>query len=442
MAIQRVPEISSSACKAPNLRALVPSAPGPTAQMSSLLSAQPMREQLRTLRPYGPQLPSIQTKPRDSFLNPSPAPHGLSTRAETRPAPPVYRPMSPASQQKPADRFFQHSRDGESVYRPVAASMPCTGTAQRLARPMPGSGAPAIYRPVGGQQPLSPKLLRHTALIGASPGSPPAFRPQGNLPAQAKPASAASALPGSVARQVRRSAARSTGAGFNPNGNGVIQQARKKWTQDHNYIVPEQPGWYRQHVAQRISFCVNITLKVLRVKAFLATGPNQAQLRRAASSFAYKAEGQVGTGNYGATGGKLDAAHFMNTTVRPEVLLQNQTHLNHTQEEAINDLKFLSSATTMQLKSNNVGPDKVIDGCVTQFTQSAAQVVDQGAPVPGADQLVQTLGNACLLALQSSSNATQPNYVEAIAGVNDALGASTWSIDNDVQLWLTEKGFL
>jgi hypothetical protein len=221
----------------------------------------------------------------------------------------------------------------------------------------------------------------------------------------------------------------------------VIQQAREKWTQDHDYIVPEQQGWYRQHVAQRISFCANLTLKVLLLHAFLSGGPNQGQLRRASSSFAFKAEGQVGTGNYGATGGKLDAAHFMNTTIRPDVLLQGQTHLSATQEEAITELKFLSSATTMQLKQNNVGPDKVIDSCMTDFTQAMAQAVDLGGPVPSADQLVQTLGNACLLALQGSPNAGQANYVEAIAGVNDALGASTWAIDNDVKLWREQHGF-
>ena len=161
------------------------------------------------------------------------------------------------------------------------------------------------------------------------------------------------------------------------------------------------------------------------------------------SSISSIAEAQVGAGNYGATGGKLDAAHFMNTTVRDEVLAQGQ-HLTTQQEKALAELRFASAATTMQLKSNNVGPDKVIDSCMTAFTQTCAKNGDAGQAVPSVQAAIVALADACLLALNSSPKTGNDNYQEAIAGVQAARDAAPWDVDisSECALWAKENDFV
>jgi len=222
----------------------------------------------------------------------------------------------------------------------------------------------------------------------------------------------------------------------------IQMMKRKMMEQEHDFIVPEQPGWYRAHVKRRIQHCANLTLRVWKYHAWAqGRAAYQPQLRRMGSGIAPTAEAQVGEGNYSATGGKLDAAHFMNTTIRSDVLAEGQ-HLTATQEEALRELFTASAATTMQLKSYNVGPDKVIDGCMTTFTQNCARLGDAGQPVRGARWAVDELGNLCLTKLTNSKKSQRWSYQEAIAGVREAMDASSvFDIQSDVDLWATKYQF-
>ena len=133
----------------------------------------------------------------------------------------------------------------------------------------------------------------------------------------------------------------------------------------------------------------------------------------------------------------------MNTTVRSDVLSEGQ-NLTTPQEEALKELRIASAATTMQLKTNNVGPDKVIDTCMTDFTQTCASQGDAGKPVPSVSVAVTALADACIQALETSAKSAQGNYQEAIAGVKAAKEDGIWDTDiaADVQLWAKENGFV
>jgi hypothetical protein len=235
------------------------------------------------------------------------------------------------------------------------------------------------------------------------------------------------------------------GAGW-PGGTIQLSAAKPKavkremFDQKHDFIVPEQTGWYQSHVKQRIAHCVTLNLKVWSYHLWAKQQATGAAMRRMASAISDKAEAQAGVGNYGATGGKLDAAHLMNTTVRHKVLSEGQ-NLTPEQTKALEELNLQSAATTMQLKTNNVGPDKVIDTCMTQFKTDCAALGDAGKPVPKGKDAVQALAKACLLALQSSDKAQEDNYKQAIAGVTAALDVS-WDIDNEVEKWTLEYKFV
>lgn len=156
-----------------------------------------------------------------------------------------------------------------------------------------------------------------------------------------------------------------------------------------------------------------------------------------------KAEAQAAGGVYLKGGPKHDAAHLMNVTVRDDRLAMGQG-LTANQSLALQELRVMSAATTMQLKENNVGPDKVIDGCITTFTQYWAGQVDAGAPLPNATFLINNLATACGTALAANPKAGTPAYADAIAGVTDALndrGRQGPVIDEDVKAWINENAF-
>lgn len=275
---------------------------------------------------------------------------------------------------------------------------------------------PPVFRPGFGPQGhgvrstpnpgLANAVAQAKSAIQRSMVTPVSQPDAGSKVAQAKPAGAVPAF----ARAIPvRAAARPPAA--------VIQRAsRDKMEQSHNYIVPAQDGWYQQHVTLRISHCVQVILKVWHVLHEAKKTHAASSLHRMASVVSPTAEAQVGVGNYGATGGKLDAAHLMNTTVRSDLLLSGMT-VSSTQEAMIRDLYTMSGATTMQLKGDNVGPDKVIDTCMTEFAAECAAECDSGAAPADAVTLVKLLTDKCHKRLTASKKHAKANYMSAIAGV-------------------------
>jgi hypothetical protein len=216
-----------------------------------------------------------------------------------------------------------------------------------------------------------------------------------------------------------------------------IQRSRDIHAQAHDYIVPPQPDWYRQHVTQRVTHFVTVILKVWHVVHTARNSGPAPGLRRMGSAVSANAEAQVGQGNYGATAGKLDAAHLMNTTVRANVLLQGWTPTS-IQEEMIKDLYAQSGATTMQLKADNVGPDKVIDRCMTEYAGQCATACDAGHAPPAADTMINALTTLCLQRLQASAKQHRPNYQEAITGVNNAVSGGASRVEDEITPWLKD----
>lgn len=98
------------------------------------------------------------------------------------------------------------------------------------------------------------------------------------------------------------------------------------------------------------------------------------------------AEVQVGSGlRFAATATKdklsLDAAHFCNTSFRADEFMTHVGTLGKTAQqlhqvwERCNTLKTMSGATSFQLQSDNVGPDKLIDSYQTDFKNAFLQHV-------------------------------------------------------------------
>lgn len=210
-----------------------------------------------------------------------------------------------------------------------------------------------------------------------------------------------------------------------------------------DYMLIPTNDAYRRHVSLRIRHCVTLTLEIWTYHAWAQKQSNQAQLRRMSSAIAPTATAQAGKGCYGGPSGKLDAAHLTNTTAKVDVLLEGQGHLTPDQEKGVRELETFSAATTPQLKGDNIGPDKVIDTCMTQFTQECAQEGDKGGAVVRAEQAVQWLGNMCKKALEGNPNSGEANYQQAIEGVRDAMrdpGLAA-EIQKEVKKWAEKYKF-
>lgn len=296
---------------------------------------------------------------------------------------------------------------------------------------------PPVYKP----HPMQQK--------SGSGSAPPVYNPDRALSILAKmqlpmrnahvPRSAQSPVPMGRGRSLPSSASNCV-----PPRQSIVQRMKREmYEQSHNYIVPDQPGWYQQHVKQRVAHAVNVTLRVLSYHYRRQAEAYGAQLRRATSSMSPNAEAQAAQGIYIRGGTQHDAAHLMNVTVRTKVLSEGQ-HLDSNQQEGLDLLREMSAATTMQLKSNNVGPDKAIDRCITIFTQRWATHVDSGNPPPKASQLITDLATACRIKLLASKKAGTQNYQDAIAGAQQALSDAERTgsdVDRDVELWLSQYQF-
>lgn len=264
---------------------------------------------------------------------------------------------------------------------------------------------PAVYRPHGVALAMQPKMAA------------PAFRGPGiaRLPPVPPP--------------------------FRPGPRAVLQRAKREITaQEHNYVVvPNQDDWYEKHARQRISHFVTVILQVWHVFHEMKKSHAPNALRRMSSTVSPTAEAQVGQGNYGASAGKLDAAHLMNTSVRSDVMLQGMT-VTSSQEEMIKALRTMSGATTMQLKADNVGPEKVIDSCMTSFAQLWCAQCDAGNAPPSAESMVAALTHECLTRLNASAKSANVNYQSAIAGVNWAASNAASNVAHEIGPWTKQFG--
>lgn len=219
-----------------------------------------------------------------------------------------------------------------------------------------------------------------------------------------------------------------------PGARAVIQRAREKTEQNMNYLLVPTPDLYTQHVTQRITHFVTVLLEVwhvvLHAKAN-ATGSPQ----KMGNSVSAIAEAQVGGGIYTGSFAKTDAAHLMNTTVRSDNLLKGWSP-SSTQEQMIQALHTASAATTPQRKADNVGPDKVIDSCMTVLAQSWAARCDKGEAVPSAASLIAEVKAKCLASLKSNRKSINANYQQALAGINAVDERSTSDVSNEYELWI------
>lgn len=194
------------------------------------------------------------------------------------------------------------------------------------------------------------------------------------------------------------------------------------------FKMPSKKG-YAQHVVQRMTHTVTVLKKAVELREQVVQANVGKKLRRAQSMFSLTAEAQAGTGarKTSAAPGRqaIDAAHLMNTTFRPDVVLEN-TQPTIKQTEVAEDLRLQSAATTNQLQSDNVGSDKVIDGVTTKFIQAITKDIDAGKQIPKTKDLIDKLMSDVLQALKSNAK-KKVEYKPAIDALNKAY---TEEIDN------------
>jgi len=211
--------------------------------------------------------------------------------------------------------------------------------------------------------------------------------------------------------------------------------AREKEEQAHNFmLVPSSAEEYFQHVIMRLRHFV---LMMKRLIIFANWAKGQGVDKKITTMASAKAEVQVGTGLRGPL--RIDAAHLMNVSIR-STQMSSGLVLTPQQAQAVEELKHLSGATTPQLQSNNVGPDKVIDRCMTEF-RNDIDLKWVGAAVPSAQVMLNDLANKCLNALGTASKAAEPHYQTAIAAAQQAKTQTTWEIDVDCQIWKEQYAF-
>lgn len=131
-------------------------------------------------------------------------------------------------------------------------------------------------------------------------------------------------------------------------------------------LVPDvKKTRYGDHVGQRAeAFCLLLYKVALLCKKYQPPQPFTQYLTD-------HAEIQVDQGIYAKDREKIDAAHLCNTSFKSDKFVGPLTGLSATEAEALSGycraLCTLSGATTPQAKSDNVGPDKVIDSFQTEF---------------------------------------------------------------------------
>jgi hypothetical protein len=224
---------------------------------------------------------------------------------------------------------------------------------------------------------------------------------------------------------------------------GTIQMMKRNMIeQEHNFmLIPQDGSLYENHVRDRLKHFVSVMMK-LCIYYFWAK--NQGVKKVMSQMVSETAEVQVSSGIY-TQSMKIDAAHLMNTSLRPDYMKSGLT-LSSKQEYAINELHKISGATTPQLKSNNVGPDKVIDRCMSDF-RSQVEVYFSTA-VPNSGTLIGLLADSCENKLKikyaeklKSGKTPSGNYAGAINGIAEAR-KTTWEIDEDCRLWTEEYDFV
>jgi len=193
---------------------------------------------------------------------------------------------------------------------------------------------------------------------------------------------------------------------------------------------------YRSHVCRRIAYYA-ITMHKVGIVIQFAKGQNKSKKFREVTSDT--AELQTGTGLYLSGIYKLDAAHLSNVSIYIERLAMGLT-LTEGQKQALKDLANSSGATSPQLKRNNVGPDKVIDTCMTQYRHILDGYLKTNVILKAGD-IIQELGGICIGALMKSPKAGESNYQSAIAGVEDAKKNSPWDL-TDAEQWAREYDFI
>ena len=194
---------------------------------------------------------------------------------------------------------------------------------------------------------------------------------------------------------------------------------------------------YGQHVQMRTVMFLRL---IYQVAALLLKAGLPGDYR---SFLTDKASVQVGEGVYGDTFGKIDAAHLCNTSFEKDRFLAAYAMAHRQTPAAVvrlaEALYTQSGATTPQYKSNNVGPDKVIDGYQTAFKNWFLEQVQHKGGLLDYDDvrqqylqgLKQNLDRA--FAKKKPTSATYPGYTAACAAIDKQWqGQADWAVKEDV----------
>jgi hypothetical protein len=338
------------------------------------------------------------------------------------------------------------SRLAPPVYRPAQAVMkrPLVGVPMPVPSAMPRTVAPS-FAPV--RRVITAAPPRPSTLL-AQPSNPAQrFAPampdfagaavRSNVPVvQACPPASAVLFPGVVQCGKRKI--------IGPGLNYVVLPTQTTQTTPNKKLktgpdIVEQSSAYSEHVMLRVKICLHFVLQVLHYAKWAKDAKRNPAFKMT-GVFAPNAEQQVAVGNnklhLGTNVVKSDASHLVNTSIRAAAMKKGMSSiLGQKHIEEIQDLEVESGATTLQLKVDNVGPDKVIDSCMTEFTNEYSRLEDENKPTPSATELLQKLTDLCLGRLTKHAKAANPNYKEAIEGVKNAKNLSPFDIELDVVCW-------
>lgn len=194
---------------------------------------------------------------------------------------------------------------------------------------------------------------------------------------------------------------------------------------------------YKEHVTRRIHYFALLMMKAYR---FLQWANLQGANLTFSDIISKTARVQVGTGIKGGFVGNTDAAHLVNTSIVSSTMIIQSLALSKDQKNAIKELEFESGATHNILKADNVGPDKVIDTCMTEYIKE----LDAHLQTNSLDQktIIDELITSCSTSLKASKKSNNGNYLLAFLGVQAARQNPPWNADEEAENWAKANGFI
>lgn len=188
-------------------------------------------------------------------------------------------------------------------------------------------------------------------------------------------------------------------------------------------LHPANQDHYKNHVYMRIKIFALVLVRLIALIRSYET--EHGKITGPITSFmAKKANVQAGKGfriksdNKKDKKKKFDAAHLVNVSVESSAILRKLQKLTSIQKLAVRELRIITSSTTTQYQTDNVGPDKVIDTCMTLVSQ---KILSEKPSLLSPSDVITSICTLCLRHLSSHKNSKKLNYIMAAETMSDIL---------------------